>query len=80
MIDKPKGDRYISGIVISPDPEKEDTSKHLYLWQITEQTMLILEERLRIPVPFIAAEHDDHSGARHVHLLACAKARIERQT
>ena len=40
--------------------------------------MLTLEERLKIHVPFIAAEHDDHTGNRHVHLLACAKARIEK--
>jgi hypothetical protein len=40
--------------------------------------MLTLEERLKIPVPFVAAEHDDHTGNRHVHLLACAKARIEK--
>lgn len=65
-------------IVISPDPEKEDTSQDLYLWQITEETMLTLEERLKIQVPFVAAEHDDHTGNRHVHLLACAKARIEK--
>jgi hypothetical protein len=29
-------------------------------------------------VPFIAAEHDDHTGHRHVHLLALAKARIDK--
>ena len=39
--------------------------------------MLTLEERLKIHIPFIAAEHNDHTGNRHVHLLACAKARIE---
>ena len=29
-------------------PKQEDTRKDLYLWQITEQTMLTLEERLNI--------------------------------
>src|SRR5512132_2303433 len=78
MIDEAKRGAVYFRIVISPDPDKEDTSQDLYLWQITEQTMLTLEERLNIPVPFIAAEHDDHTGNRHVHLLACAKARIEK--
>jgi hypothetical protein len=79
MIDEAKRGANFFRIVISPDPEKEDASKDLYLWQITEQTMLTLEERLKIHVPFVAAEHDDHTGNRHVHLLAFAKARIEKQ-
>ena len=78
MIDEAKRGSVYFRIVISPDPQTEDASKDLYLWQMTEQTMLTLEERLNIPVPFIAAEHDDHTGHRHVHLLACAKARIEK--
>ena len=78
MIDEAKRGAVYFRIVISPDPEKEDTSQDLYLWQITEETMLTLEERLKIQVPFVAAEHDDHTGNRHVHLLACAKARIEK--
>jgi hypothetical protein len=40
--------------------------------------MLTLEERLNIHVPFTAAEHNDHTGNRHVHLLACLKGRIEK--
>jgi hypothetical protein len=79
MIDEAKRGANFFRIVISPDPEKEDAFKDLYLWQITEQTMLTLEERLKIQIPFIAAEHDDHTGNRHIHLLACAKARIEKQ-
>lgn len=78
MIDEAKKGSVFFRIVISPDPEKEDVSQDLYLWQITEETMLTLEERLRISVPFVAAEHDDHTGNRHVHLLAFAKARIEK--
>ena len=78
MIDDAKRGSVFFRIVISPDKQKEDTLADLYLWQITEQTMLTLEERLKIHIPFIAAEHDDHTGNRHVHLLACAKARIEK--
>jgi hypothetical protein len=79
MIDEAKKGSVFFRIVISPDAKQEDTRQDLYLWQITEQTMLTLEERLKIHVPFVAAEHDDHTGNRHVHLLALAKARIEKQ-
>ena len=78
MIDEAKKGSVFFRIVISPDAKQEDTRSDLYLWQITEQTMLTLEERLKTHVPFIAAEHNDHTGNRHVHLLACAKARIEK--
>lgn len=78
MIDEAKRGSVYFRIIISPDPQKEDTSKDLYLWQITEQTILTLEDRLNIHVPFIATEHNDHSGNRHVHLLACLKGRIEK--
>jgi hypothetical protein len=66
-------------IVISPDPQKEDTLKDLYLWHITEQTMLTLEDRLKIQVPFIAAEHDDHTDNRHTHVLACVSGKLKPQ-
>src|SRR5512132_1841008 len=79
MINEAKKGSVFFRIVISPDKQNEDTRSDLYLWQITEETMLTLEERLKIPVPFIAAEHNDHTGNRHVHLLAFAKARIEKQ-
>jgi hypothetical protein len=79
MIDEAKKGSVFFRIVISPDAKQEDTRQDLYLWQITEQTMLTLEERLKIQIPFVAAEHDDHTGNRHVHLLAFAKARIEKQ-
>jgi hypothetical protein len=78
MIDDAQKGSVFFRIVISPDAKQEDTRKDLYLWQITEQTMLTLEERLNIHVPFTAAEHNDHTGNRHVHLLACLKGRIEK--
>jgi hypothetical protein len=79
MIDEAKKGSVFFRIVISPDVKQEDTRQDLYLWQITEQTMLTLEERLKIQVPFIAADHNDHTGNRHVHLLACLKGRIEKR-
>jgi hypothetical protein len=78
MIDDAQKGSVFFRIVISPDGKQEDTRKDLYLWQITEQTMLTLEERLNIHVPFTATEHNDHTGNRHVHLLACLKGRIEK--
>ena len=78
MIDAAKKGSVFFRIVISPDAQIEDTRSDLYLWQITEQTMLTLEERLNIHVPFTAVEHNDHTGNRHVHLLACLKGRIEK--
>src|SRR5512132_313018 len=78
MIDEAKKGANFFRIVISPDPEKEDGLKDLYLWQITEETILTLEERLKKQVPFIATEHNDHTGNRHVHLLVCLKGRIEK--
>jgi hypothetical protein len=78
MIDEAGHGTIFFRIVISPDPQKEDTKRDLYLWQITEHTILTLEERLRKHVPFIAVEHNDHTDIRHVHVLACVKARIEK--
>src|SRR5512144_2335831 len=78
MIDEAQRGSVFFRIVISPDGKQEDTRKDLYLWQITEQTMLTLEERFNTHVPFTATEHNDHTGNRHVHLLACLKGRIEK--
>jgi hypothetical protein len=78
MIDDAQKGSVFFRIVISLDGKQEDTRKDLYLWQITEQTMLTLEERLKSHIPFTATEHNDHTGNRHVHLLACLKGRIEK--
>jgi hypothetical protein len=63
-------------IVISPDPEKEDTAQDLHLAEITQQTMLTLEAQLKKEVPYVAAEHDDHAAHRHVHLFALVRGRV----
>jgi hypothetical protein len=78
MIDKSQKGTVFFRIVISPDPKKEDMRRDLYLWQITEHTMLKLEERLQKHVEYAAVEHNDHTDIRHVHLLACVKARIDK--
>ena len=64
---------------ISPDPKTEDEKRDLHLREVTERTMQAFEERLRKPVQWVAAEHDDHTAKRHVHVLAIAKGRLNRE-
>jgi hypothetical protein len=78
MIDGSQKGTVFFRIVISPDPKKEDTKRDLYLWRITEHTMLRLEETLQKQIDYAAVEHNDHTDIRHVHLLACVKARIDK--
>jgi hypothetical protein len=73
MIDDAEKGSVFFRIVISPDPATEDTERDLLLGEITAQTMLQLEERLRKAVPYVAAEHDDHAPHRHVHIIAMVK-------
>jgi hypothetical protein len=65
-------------IVISPDPATEDHPRDLDLEALTERTMLTLEERVRTPVIWAAAIHDDHTDKRHVHALAAVQGRVEK--
>src|SRR3989475_268018 len=59
-------------IKISPDPKTEDVRRDLPLREVTETIMQTFEERIRKPVQWVAAEHDDHTAKRHVHVLAVA--------
>jgi hypothetical protein len=79
MIDEAEKGTVFFRIVISPDPAKEDTERDLRLAEITAQTMLHLEERLKMEVPYVAAEHDDHAPHRHVHVLAVVNGRLNTQ-
>jgi hypothetical protein len=63
-------------LVISPHPEKEDTEKDLHLQEIVQQTIQTLEERLEKEVPYIGAEHDDHTDQRHIHVVALVRGRL----
>ncbi len=78
MIDEAEKGTVFFRIVISPDPTLEDTHKDLHLWEITEQTMVQLEERLQKDISFVAVEHTDHAPHRHVHVLAMVAGRIEK--
>jgi hypothetical protein len=66
-------------IIISPDPKGEDTQKDLRLWEITENTMHKLEERIHKQVAWAASEHHDHTPNRHVHVLAVVAGRLNSQ-
>src|SRR3712207_783617 len=67
-------------IVISPDPKVEDTLKDLDLRDITEHTMMQLQDRLKgTTIQFLAAIHADHTSKRHVHVLALVPGRLSRE-
>jgi hypothetical protein len=79
MIDEAEKGSLFFRFVMSPDPKREDAGKDLYLRQITEQTMLKLEERLHTQITWVAAEHDDHAPHRHVHVVAIVPGRLQVQ-
>ena len=79
MVDEAEGGSSYFRIKISPDPKTEDTKRDLSLQEVTEITMQTFEERIRKPVHWVAAEHDDHTPIRHVHILAIARGRVNRE-
>jgi hypothetical protein len=79
MIDDAEKGSVFFRIVISPDPEREDTYKDLSLAEITSQTMRQMKDQLTKAVPYVAVEHNDHAPHRHVHVLACVKGRLNTQ-
>jgi hypothetical protein len=66
-------------LVISPDPTHEDTHQDLHLWELTEHTMLQLEECLQTKVAYVAVEHTDHAPHRHVHVVALVAGKLTTQ-
>ena len=79
MVDQAeKGSSYFR-IKISPDPKTEDTRRDLSLREVTETIMQTFEERIHKQVHWVAAEHDDHTAKRHVHVLAMARGRLKRE-
>src|SRR6266700_3747671 len=76
MIDEAEKGSIFFRFVISPDPQQEDTEKDLFLREITEQTMLHLEDRVQREVQWVAAIHDDHAPHRHVHVVAVVPGRL----
>ena len=76
MVDEAEGGSSFFRMIISPDPRTEDTKRDLFLRDVTEQTMQTVAERVRRPVQWVAAEHDDHTPKRHVHVLAVVQGRL----
>src|SRR5947199_4791409 len=79
MVDEAeKGSSYFR-IKISPDPKTEDTKRDLSLREVTETIMQTFEERIHRAVQWVAAEHDDHTTKRHVHVLAVSRGKLGRE-
>ncbi len=79
MVDEAEKGSLFFRIVISPDPQQEDTDKDLFLRDITEQTMQSLEDRFQKHLQWVAAEHNDHAPHRHVHVVAIVPGRLQVQ-
>jgi hypothetical protein len=75
MVDNASEGSTFFRIKISPDPKIEDAGHDLLMREITARTLAI-EERIGMPVAWVAAIHDDHTLIRHIHVLAVAKARL----
>jgi hypothetical protein len=79
MIEQAEKGSIFFRFVISPDPKGEDSERDLHLRDVTEKTMLQLEERVHKQVQWVAAEHDDHAPHRHVHVVAVVAGRLQAQ-
>ncbi len=79
LIDEAEKGSLFFRFVISPDPTQEDKAKDLHLREVTEKTMLRLEEQLQKEISWVAAVHDDHAPHRHVHVVAVVPGRLQVQ-
>src|SRR6266567_7732645 len=79
MIDQADNNSYFFRLVISPDPQREDTDKNLSLREITERTIQSLEDRFQCPLQWVAAVHADHTDTRHIHAIAIVPERLNVQ-
>src|SRR3954454_2770854 len=70
MIDEAPDNTYFFRLILSPDPNGENQERNLDLWKLTKDIVELLEQRLnRENIPFIGAEHNDHTDIPHVHAL-----------
>jgi hypothetical protein len=76
LIDEAEEGSKFYRFILSPDPKQEDTKRDLHLREVTEKTMQTLMARLKQEVAWVAAEHDDHSPLRHVHVVAVVKGKL----
>jgi hypothetical protein len=66
-------------IVMSPDPENEDTRKDLHLRDIAEKTMQVIQEQFTIPILWVAADHTQQTDKRHIHVVAIVPEKLNKQ-
>jgi hypothetical protein len=76
MVDQAQKGSYFFRLVISPDPNREDTGKDLSMREVTEKTMASLEKRFNTPLQWVAVIHADHAPHRHVHAIAILPERL----
>src|SRR5512147_740251 len=65
MIDEARKSDILFRFVINPDPKSEDNKRDLNMREITENTMLKLEEIAGTTVLWTAAIHAEHTDKRH---------------
>jgi hypothetical protein len=78
FIDEAPTGTHFYTIILSPDPEKEDTNHDLDMRALTITTMQAVEEMVHTPVIWVAAVHDDHTDKNHVHALAAVNRRLDK--
>ena len=77
MIDDAPPGTHFYRMSINPDPATEDHKRDLDLREVTERTILTLEEMVDKPVLYVAAVHEAHAeNRRHVYLLASVPRRL----
>lgn len=79
MIDQADTSSYFFRLVISPDPQHEDSDQNLALRGLTEKTIQSLEERFQRPLAWVATIHADHTDHRHIHALVIVPKRLQVQ-
>jgi hypothetical protein len=68
-IDEASKKIYFFRMILNPDPKTEDRDKNTDLWKLTKELVQWLEQTLEREIPFIAAEHDDHTDLKHIHAI-----------
>lgn len=79
MISGAKRNTRFYRLILSPDPNREDSLKDLSLRELTEKTMRHLGKLLHQKIPFIAAIHDDHAPHRHIHVIALVPKTLDKK-
>src|SRR5690349_5656615 len=74
----PKGTRFFK-LMYSPDPLREDTYRDIPIKTLFQKMMLMLERQLGRKLAYVAALHDDHTDARHIHSLIACKGKISKE-